>query len=319
MRTLLTIADRTAVLFLGVAAGAAIGFAFAGSDAPPPRVATAGTPDTAPPPPATSTGPAPAAQPAVAAECAMPFNTHLLDTVAEGRKVRIGVFGDSYGDGIWSALYRQLPAKAGYEVAKFSQQSTGFTRYASLNLEQHVKEQLTGNPVDVAVISFGANDTQGVMSGNHAAKLLSPEWQEIIGKRVDGFVRELRSQGAMVYWVGLPKMRKPEFDADIAGMNAFYAKRMKALGVPWIETASMTVDGNGEFAPYLPDGAANERTLIRANDGIHMSMTGYVRITRGLAKRIGDYVSAARTMAGADAPALPPSAAPPARPPAAAL
>ncbi|TVV73380.1 GDSL-type esterase/lipase family protein [Sphingomonas solaris] len=313
MRTLLTLADRTAVLFLGVAAGAMIGYAFAGSgDAPAPRPAV--TPAVAPPPPATGNPAAGPGRPAAAptAECAIPFSPHLLETVAEGRKVRIGVFGDSYGDGIWSALYHLLPARAGYEVAKFSQQSTGFTRYGSLNLEDHAREQLSGNPVDVAVISFGANDTQGVMSGNHAAKLLGPEWQEIVGKRVDGFVRELRAQGAMVYWVGLPKMRKPEFDADIAGMNAFYTKRMAALGVPWIETASMTVDGNGEFAPYLPDGPSGERTLIRANDGIHMSMTGYLRITRGLAKRIDRYVAAARTMAGTDAPPRPAAPAAPA-------
>ena len=359
MRTLLTVADRTAVLFLGVAAGVAIGFAFGRSETPPPAItgvqadggtATNATGDgaagpaipaeTAPPPPTGPEGnasegaaktadntpaaqtdtapPAPAGQaaalpppgpppPFMAEDRATRFAPHLLQSIAAGRKVRVGVFGDSYGDGIWSALYHVLPAKAGYEVAKLSQQSTGFTRYGSLNLEQHAREQLSGNPVDIAVVSFGANDTQGVLSGHHAAALLSPEWQQIVGQRVEGFVNELRAQGAVVYWVGLPKMRKPQFDADIAGMNLFYARKMKELGVPWIETASLTVDGSGQFAPYLPDGPDNERKLMRANDGIHMSYAGYVRITRALVGRINAYVAAARRAVGPVAPPPPPA------------
>lgn len=350
MRTLLTLADRTAVLFLGVAAGVAIGYAFAdGAEetvAPPPIAPVPGTvsavpgpiagampqaptPATAPPPPtgSASNAPAPAVgQGAVAAAvpasapiagCVMPPRSRLLGTVADGRRIRVGVFGDSYGDGIWSALYHLLPAKDGYEVEKFSRQSTGFTRYASLNLEQHAREQMAGNPIDIAVVSFGANDTQGVLSGNHAARLLGPEWQEIVGKRVDGFVNALRQEGAMVYWVGLPKMRKPQYDADIAGMNAFYARRMAALGVPWIETASLTVDADGQFSPYLPDGPDNERTLIRAGDGIHMSMTGYIRITRGLTAGIRRCVVTARKLAGVPDPAAR-AAVPIVRPPASA-
>lgn len=307
MRTWLALVDRTAVLFLGVAAGAAIGFAFAGGRAPAPRAAP---PAIAPPPP---TGPTPVrdagrpaapgtpAAPEVAAalECAMPFQQQLLKTVTAGARVRIGVFGDSFGDGVWSGLARLLPAKGGYDVVKFSQQATGFTRYKSLNLEEHARAQLGDAPIDVAVVSFGANDTQGVIDRDgHYAALMSPGWQKEIGARVDAFVAVLRAHGAMVYWVGLPRMRKESFDADIANMNAFYIGRMRALGVPFIDTRPYASDAMGQYAAYLPDPVDGHETLMRAQDGIHMSMTGYVWITRALAGRIRAYVDAARTMAG---------------------
>lgn len=296
MKPLLQLLDRTAVLFLGIAAGAAIGYAFGGGgeETPVAPVApVAAAKPVAPPRPAAPKAPA-------FAECAMPFQQQLLTTVAEGRRVRIGVFGDSYGDGVWAALYRQLPASDQYEVIKYSQQSTGFTRYQSLNLEQHDHDRIVADPVDIAVISFGANDTQGVMHKGKYAPLLSPEWQAEIGARVDAYVRMLRSNGAMVYWVGLPRMRKPSFDADIQGMNDFYTRRMRALNVPFIATAPLVADPTGGYAPYLNDPATGKRTLIRANDGIHMSMTGYVWITRGLAERIRAYVGAARATAGAN-------------------
>lgn len=321
-----TLLDRTAVLFLGVAAGVAIGYAFGRSEgggeqaalappsvqAPAPGVQANAGPAAQNAPTAPSSPSTPSARPQAAPperDFAAPFSPRLLSTVAQGRRVRVGVFGDSYGDGIWSALYRELPAKRNYEVVKLSQQSTGFTRYGSLNLENHLREQLAGAPVDIAVISFGANDTQGVMHGGHAARLLSPEWQQVIGDRVAGFVRILREQGAMVYWVGLPKMRKPSYDADITGMNAFYAAKMRELGVPWIDTLPLSVGPDGEFELYLPDGPSQERKLMRANDGIHMSMAGYVRITRGLTQRIEAYVAAARRQAGVAAPAEPRAAA----------
>jgi len=297
------LADRTAVLFLGVGVGTAMGYAFAGdihdaisTEASPAPRQIAGVA-------ATNQVPAPAKTSQVkdlTSECAIPFQPRLLDAIAKGEKVRIGVFGDSFGDGVWAALYHQLPARENFQVIKYSQQSTGFTRYASLNLEDRVAQQLGEGPVDIAVISFGANDTQGVMHAGHYAALLSPAWKEEIGARIERYIGLLRKQGAIVYWVGLPVMRKPSFDADIAGMSQFFAEEMQRLHVPFIDTRPMSVDASGAYAAYLPVAGSPTPKLMRANDGIHMSMGGYQRLTGGLAERIRQYVAAARQHLAAD-------------------
>ncbi|MFD1951441.1 GDSL-type esterase/lipase family protein [Sphingomonas arantia] len=324
MKTWQLLADRTAVLFLGVAAGTAIGFAFAGGREPAPVVPPLVPEALAPPPPVTSAGPdarpvappvpgmdpvsiapdapavpvAPGVPPAVASvpDSAVAVPPSLARTVAEGRPVRVGVYGDSFGDGVWSGLARELPQKRGYRVTKYSRQATGFTRYKSLNLETHTAQQVASDPVDIAVVSYGANDTQGVIADGHLAKYMSPAWQGLIARRAAGLVRELRDSGATVYWVGLPRMRKPAFDADITAMNAFYARLMSDLGVPFIDTRPMSSGPDG-FAAYLPD-SSGKPVLMRADDGVHMSMNGYVRITRGLAQRIDALVAAARARAG---------------------
>lgn len=308
MNAIRQLADRTVVLFLGVGVGAAMGFAFAGDIRSGMGVDPAPAVQAAPvqkPLPQSVASPAP--QP-VALECAIPFQPRLLEAVATGGKVRVGVFGDSFGDGVWAALYHQLPAREQFQVIKFSQQSTGFTRYASLNLEDHVTEQLSTQPVDIAVISFGANDTQGVMHQGKFAPLLSPAWKDEIGARIDRYIGLLRKHGAIVYWVGLPVMKKPSFDADISGMNAFFAERMKRIDVPFIDTRPMSVDADGHYAAYLPEPGKETPRLMRANDGIHMSMGGYQRLTDGLAARIKHYVADARDHAARDNPALPAAA-----------
>jgi hypothetical protein len=308
--------DRTAVLFLGVAAGVAIGYAFGvrqqvepaaftdgaapqlpvadGGTAPDDRISLGGKPVP------TATRPATAdlvAGPPVVPET-RPIQPDIINAITAGRPVRVGVFGDSFGDGVWSALYNQLSRKSGYQVLKYSQQATGFTRYRTLNLEDHDRSRLAGAPVDVAVISFGANDMMGVASGGHVYALLTPNWQAEIGKRVTAYVAMLRAQGAIVYWVGLPRMRDAAYDADTARMNGFYRQLMGQLGVPFIETVPSSVDADGHYAAYLSDPASGKQMLMRANDGIHMSVNGYIRITRGLAGRIKSYVDKARQAAG---------------------
>ena len=279
--------DRAAVLLIGVAIGAMIGMAFVRESAhAPTRAAPVVVAATAPP------------KSAAALDCPAPFAPHLLQTVAAGAPVTVAVFGDSFGDGVWAALHQMLPKT--YQVLRYSKESTGFTRYASLNLEDAARSQISGKPLDIAVIEFGANDTQGIYEGTHAYPLLSDGWKQAYGARMDRYVRLLRQQGAMVYWVGLPKMRKPEYDRQISDMGAFYSQRMAALGVPYIGVEPLSVDADGDFNDYLPDGPKGSPRLMRANDGIHMTFAGYERIAAPVAERIQDYVARARAAALAD-------------------
>lgn len=316
--------DRTAVLFLGIAAGAAIGYAFGTGNethqavvlAPEAAPVQDAGPAIAPPPPTApaATEPAkpvekPDAKPAPAAivpEAPVALtddqpHTGLENSVRNGRTVRIGVFGDSFGDGVYSGLYRLLPASQGYRVEKYSQQSTGFTRYRRLNLEQHDEERLGDQPIDVAVISFGANDAQGVCGDDgKCGALMSTRWQAVIGQRVESYVAMLRRHGAAVYWVGLPAMRDRGFDGDATAMNAFYRSLMGRLGVPFVDIRPLTVDPQGQYEAYYPDESGAPK-LLRANDGVHMSMNGYVRITKALAARIREGADSARAQQNAPA------------------
>jgi hypothetical protein len=95
-------------------------------------------------------------------------------------------------------------------------------------------------------------------------------------------------------------MRDPHFDSDIQAMNHFYAQRMAALDIPYIDTLPLTVDGKGGYAPYLPaEPGRRERRMARANDGVHMTIPGYIHLTRGLTDRIRGSVSRARAAAEA--------------------
>jgi hypothetical protein len=123
---------------------------------------------------------------------------------------------------------------------------------------------------------------------------MSQKWRDQIGTRLERYVALMRAHHATVYWVGLPRMRDAALDSDLGTINQFYAERMAALGVPFIDTRPIVSDTRGQYARHLNDPATGERTLVRAGDGIHMSMTGYKWITRDLSERIRRSVEDAR-------------------------
>ena len=298
----LLLIDRTAVLFCGVAAGVAIGLAFAPqlsawmAEGPPVTVAAAA--------PAQAVG-ADGLPQAVAAAADVPAG--LARAVAEKRAFRIGVFGDSFGDGLWAALYNQLPRREAFQVLRHSEQATGFTRYAQNNLEDRLAGILAEGPVDVAVISFGANDTQGIYVNRKVAPLLSARWKAEIAARITRYVKAMQAQGASVVWVGLPVMRDPKYDAQVQGLNAFYAGLMAELDVPFIDTRSAAADEQGRYASHLP-GKDGVPWLVRAGDGIHMSMKGYRLLTDSLATRLRAWGQTARAGKPVTADLVPPPA-----------
>lgn len=288
---LLLAMDRTAVLFIGLAVGGVVGAALFNGGGRSEAEASIPAPT---PISATTAG---AGAPAATALALQP-GPRLLRTAAEGGNVHVGVFGDSFGDGIHAGLYEQLPSAEGITVHKLSRQATGFTRYRTLDLLEDTRRRLAQQPVDVAVLSFGANDTQGIYHEGRGAEYMSERWQQIVTERVSAMVALLRQHGAMVYWVGLPTMRDPAYNAQIRQMNAFYAERMRALGVPYVDTAQPTMGADGQYEPYMRHPRTGERFMARVNDGIHMTIPGYLVLTRDLSAQIRRAVADARSASG---------------------
>ena len=238
---------------------------------------------------------------------AMARVTPLTARLAQG-PLRIGVFGDSMADGLYAGLYRDLQDQPNVSVTKFSQVSTGLSRYDYVNIHAKTRAQLDEHPVDVAVMLFGTNDAQGIDDGGVVHMFGTDGWKAAYGRRIDDLVALLRSRNVAVYWVGLPRMKRDSFDGRMMLINGVVEARMRALGVPYIETVGLTSNAEGGYEAYLPT-AGGRRVLMRAGDGIHMSMAGYLRMSAPVAARL-------KRDAGLDRPpAAPvPAAAPPVSP-----
>ncbi|RZJ83483.1 MAG: DUF459 domain-containing protein, partial [Brevundimonas sp.] len=201
-------------------------------------------------------------------------------------RLRVGVFGDSMGDGLYTALYRDLRGASGVTVTKFSEVSTGLSRYDYVDIQAKTERQLREEPVDVAVVLFGTNDAQGISLDGTVHDFGTPGWRVAYAKRVTDLVTLLRANDVAVYWVGLPRMKRASFDEKMNLINSVVEERMRALNVPYLPTVAVTSNSEGDYEAYLPAGDSDRPTLMRANDGIHMSMAGYLRIAAPVAERL---------------------------------
>ncbi|MFN3932941.1 MAG: DUF459 domain-containing protein [Brevundimonas sp.] len=199
--------------------------------------------------------------------------------------LRIGVFGDSMADGLYTGLYRDLRDQPKVTVTKFSEVSTGLSRYDYVDIQAKTQRQIEATPIDVAVILFGANDAQGISLDGVIHDFGTEGWKAAYATRIDNLVAMLRGRDVAVYWVGLPRMKSARFDGRMALINGVIETRMQALGVPFLETTSLTSNGEGGYEAYLANGGGR-KVLMRANDGIHMSMAGYLRLSAPVADRL---------------------------------
>ena len=245
---------------------------------------------------AASAPPAPVAPVVPVAAPVLPTVTPLDARLARG-PLRIGVFGDSMADGLYAGLYRDLQHTPDVTVSKFSQVSTGLSRYDYVDIQAKTRGQLDAQPVDVAIMLFGTNDAQGIEMDGQIHPFGSDGWKAAYARRVDDLVGLLRSRDVAVYWVGLPRMKRASFDARMTLINGVVEARMRALGVPYIETTALTSNDEGGYEAYLP-ADSGRRVLMRANDGIHMSMAGYSRLSAPVTARL-------KHDAGLDRPAAP--------------
>ena len=279
MKPLHMLLDRTAVLFLGIAAGAAIGFAFVGGESGPATMPAAIAPS------ADGEG-------AKVASCQTHFELprDLERALEEGQPIDVGVFGDSFGDGIWAGFYNEFRDVETMTVHRFTKQSTGFTRYKSLNLLDDARDKLAAQPVDLAVLSFGANDTWDIWEEGKLMPYMSADWQRLIGDRIRAYIEQLEDSGASVVWIGLPSMRKPVFNEQVVQMNEFNRKLMCELKVPFIDTLQKSLDDDGNYTEMLQKGGEGAPIRARAEDGIHMTMTGYRILIEDMTKDIRDVI-----------------------------
>jgi hypothetical protein len=292
---------RPTIAAAALAAGVFIGLNLApdASGPPSPEPSAVAVQGTAPgalpapaPSPSTPTASPPAAGPgALVPQPESPLQpARLAGTAAP---LTIGVFGDSLGDGVWAGLYRDLHGDKSLDVLRLSQVSTGISRYNYVDIQAKTAAQLAARHVDIAVVMFGANDQQGIVDGGGIYPFGTDGWRAAYGRRVDKLVQTLRAQGAVVYWMGLPKMERDGFDRGAALINVLLQQHMAADGAVFVPTEPLTVDAQGRYSAYLP-GPGGERRLMRANDGVHMSMAGYLRIAEPVAALIKRSVAGAR-------------------------
>jgi len=189
----------------------------------------------------------------------------------------IGVLGDSLGDGLWAGLYRLLRRDRNFTVIKKSKVSSGLTQTTFFNWINAAETITTDDEFQIAVVFLGANDQQPLKQDKTWHRFRSAEWTRIYTDRITKLIKALKKKKLEVYWVGLPVMQKDGFDRRAQFLNGLYKKTAAELKVPYIDIRDVTAGEDGKYATHYKDINGKMR-LMRADDGVHFTMSGYIVI-----------------------------------------
>jgi hypothetical protein len=231
--------------------------------------------------------------PGMAQQGTTPVQRSYINPFPNGDRYRVVVLGDSLGDGLWSGLYRAFEEDATLEFMQRAKPSTGFARTDAYDWNAELAELLKKETYQIAIVMFGGNEAQAIRSGKDWLKVGTEGWDEIYGQRIEAFIKKLRAENIAVYWVGLPIMRSPGQSTDAEAMNEVFREKAFINGAKFIDTWNGFTDEAGRYSAYGPDMTGQVKRL-RADDGVHFTMRGYLKLAHFVEKELRRDLSLAK-------------------------
>ena len=228
-----------------------------------------------------------------AAQSTPEFQRTYVNPFPSGDRYRVLVLGDSLAEGLWSGLYRTFQEDKNLEIVNQSKVSSGFVRVDYYDWNKALDDILKDNNYQMAVVMFGANDNQPIRQGKEYFKPGTDAWREAYGKRVEAFIKKLRDKKLAVYWAGLPIMRSPNQSDDAQFLNDVFREKSFINGAKFVDTWSGFTDDSGRYSAYGPDMEGQVKRL-RADDGVHFTMRGYLKLAHFVEKEMRHDLSLAK-------------------------
>lgn len=187
----------------------------------------------------------------------------------------IAVVGDSLAQGIGDGLANYLRHDNRFRILRKAKPATGLTRFDVFNWQEKLVELSNTETIDAAVVLMGTNDKQSIYLDNFRAVAFSTDdWNRIYRERFDSLVRFLNERNIWVIWVGLPVMQNRAFDKGMRTIDTMYMEWGAQQCVTYVPLYERTADEHGNYTPSGND-TAGRRKVLRANDGIHFTASGY--------------------------------------------
>jgi hypothetical protein len=241
---------------------------------------------------------------AVPAAAQAPSGGSYITPFPEGDVYKLQVFGDAFAEGMLAGLIESLADDTRVQIQRKHRPLIGLARP---EFEDDMRlEEITREPLHIAVVMVGLNDRYHIRSGPRDRILLgSPEWREEYGVRVDRFIKVLKKRNAAVYWVGQPIMRRPEINEPVQAMNDIVREKAYLNGVKYIDIIPHFADDAGNYAPFGPDITGKPRQM-RDYEGVLFSWSGYRKLAHFVEREIRRDLTQARSersipLAGAEA------------------
>ncbi len=204
----------------------------------------------------------------------------------EGDIYKLQAVGDGLAEGVLSGLVEAFGSDSRTLINRRHRPLQGLTRFDADEASRLLDDTLAKDVHHVTVVMIGRDDRLPIrLADNRRLAVGSEEWREEYGRRVDRLVKVLKKRGGAVYWIGLPVMRRPEWNDDIQAMNDLVRERVYLNGIKFVDAFAGFADEGGNFVAMGPDIGGLVRRL-RESDGVGFTPAGNRKLAHFVEREI---------------------------------
>jgi len=193
-----------------------------------------------------------------------------------GTSLSVLVVGDSLAVGVGMTLDRALQSQGKAVVRQMGRTSSGLESLGFYNWNGALREALDRERFDLVVVVMGANDSHNA-SGSLA-------WGKLYESRFSEFLKIPAEKRIRTVVVGLPPMKAPDFcrRVQVANDAIRNASHLFPETCVYIDSFNHFLDEGGNFTDYIT--VNGEWKKVRARDGVHFTGTGYLELSKMVAR-----------------------------------
>jgi hypothetical protein len=206
------------------------------------------------------------------------------------------VIGDALGGGLGAGLSRRAEIEGGVSVAVRFNEESGVARPEVYDWTETLPKILEGKTYDAVVVLMGSNDRQAIRAQSARYEFNTPEWITAYKAQLDKILDVLAAAHTRTYWVSIPPMADPDYEAAMAAIAAIQKERAEAKGATFVDIRPSFLSADGRYTDVGPDDTGEVRKL-RSRDGVSFFKQGN--------NRMGQLVLAAIKAGGEAPPAVP--------------
>jgi hypothetical protein len=225
------------------------------------------------------------------------------------RPMRIWTAGDSVAIIPGQALVRIASGNPVLQSASppDGKLASGLERPDVFNWFEHIPAEIERLKPNLVVLSFGANDDHGYLTGAPGGSIngfATTEWTREYRRRVGGIMSKIAASGRLQVWL-LPPLTRDSAQSErykLIGRLIEQEAELRPARVRVVDMAELLAGPDGSYVDYV-ESSGGDFVRVRASDGVHLDPAGGDIVAR-------EVIAKAREMADLRRKA-PPAAAPP--------
>jgi len=202
-----------------------------------------------------------------------------INPYRDSQSANVVVLGDSISAGLAGGLARVFAGDPKVNVIARTRPGSGFTRPDYFDWNKFLARVLSEVRVDVAVVMIGTNDRQSLRTSGARFKRNTDRWRQGYSKRVAQFVRQLKRQGAAVYWYELPVSGIPRLNEHFAQVNEILREQVRRHQIKFIKSWDAFASPDGGYSAFGFDVTGRTRRL-RTSNRLNFTASGFDKLAR---------------------------------------